>query len=146
MAKRKQRPPVAFTVRVPAELLEKVDNICRIEGKSRNDAVAVSLVEYVQAHGDFIESHLHFKMSLAYQLTLHLGRLERLLRIYLAAIMCLLIVLVRRFAGDKGVEEALLAIEDIDGHFYPIFRNKARRIEPPEPEDFGPPKLRIPKE
>jgi hypothetical protein len=146
MAKRKPRQVATYTVRIPAGLQESLNNICRIENKSHNDAVVESLAEYVQSRGDFIESRLHFKMSLAYILELYLGRIERFLRQYLAVILNLLIFLVEQQGGTEAVKKAFSLAEDTDKDLYPGFRDMARRIEPPEPEDWGPKKLRIPKQ
>jgi hypothetical protein len=144
MSKPRIRKPEVdvFTARVPASLLAKVDEICRTQGKSRNQAVIESLSQFVEVQGDYVGMRKHFQMSLEWKLEEKISRVERLNRQYFTLIINILSIMINSLFGGpaKFMNGALEDLDMVDAKLYPRLKAKADAAAPPKPEDRVPPK------
>jgi hypothetical protein len=150
MSKPRIRKPEVdvFTARVPASLLAKVDEICRTQNKSRNQAVIESLAQFVEVQGDYVGMRKHFQMSLEWKLEEKIGRIERLNRQYFTLIINILTILINSIVGKPSpvIKGALEDLKEVDEKLYPPLKARADGLAPAKPRDHVPPKPAMPKE
>lgn len=147
MSKHRKPEATVFTARVPASLLKHVDEICRTQNKSRNQAVIESLASFVEVQGDYVGMRRHFQMSLEWKLEEKISRIERLHRQYFTLIINILSIILNSMFGRampvlKGAMEDL---EEVDAKLYPRLKARADELAPAKPEHHVPQKPQIPK-
>jgi hypothetical protein len=148
MSKKNQAEIAYFTVRIPAQYIKLLDEICEIQSKSRNQAIADIIAQYIESEGDFIGSRRNFRISLQWALDAKFGQLERLMRQY-NTMMINMIGIASAKRLDKILplaEMAIKKIDEADAIIYPQLKAKADKNPPAKPKNGGPEEPSPPKE